>query len=133
MTHYFMSTPERTQMLGRYLAGVVGGQDSIVAMQAATGRTADQLQNDVQRYVAGAINVLSPQIALPDPEVTITRRTRGEADAIWLDVRLDNEPIVPPPTDDDGHTRKSDVQKVREAREEAEHRAELIRSAFALS
>lgn len=133
MTHYFMSTPERTQMLGRYLAAVVGGADSVVAMQNATGRTPEQLQNDVRRYMAGAITILSPQITLPDPQVAITRLDRAAADAVWLDVRLDNEPVVETAQDDDGRTKKSDAQKAREAREEAERRAELIRSAFALA
>lgn len=135
MTHYFMSTPERTQMLGRYLAGVSGGQDSVAAMQAATGRTSDQLQNDVRRYISGAITILSPQISLPDPPVTITRVPPAEADAVWLDVRLDNEPVAKPTAETD-ETDKSDAQKAREARdavETAEHRAELIRSALALA
>lgn len=136
MTHYFMSTPERTQMLGRYLARVIAGEDSVAAMQAATGRTSDQLQNDVRRYMSGAIVMLSPQITLPDPEVTITRMPRSEADAVWLDVRLDNEPVVQASIEDDGDARKSDAQKAREARaarEDAEQRAELIRSSFALA
>ncbi|MFK0298388.1 DUF1570 domain-containing protein [Brevundimonas sp. NPDC090276] len=133
MTHYFMSTPERTRMLGSYLNSVVGGQDSVVAMQAATGKTAEELQKDVWRYASGPITVLTPQITLPDPTVTITPLTRAEADAIWLDIRLDTTPIVEPPADEDGRTRKSESQKAREARETAEHRAELIRSALALA
>lgn len=133
MTHYFMSTPERTQMLGRYLSAVVSGEDSVVAMQAATGRTAAQLQYEVQRYVAGPINILSPQIDLPDPEVSITRLTRAEAEAVWLDIRLDTNPVIEPPVDDDGRTSKSDAQKAREAREAAEYRAELISSSLALA
>ncbi len=133
MTHYFMSTPERTQALGRYLSGVVRGEDSVAAMQAATERTPDKLQKDVWRYVSGPINILSPQIELPDPEVAITPLSRAEADAIWLDIRLDNTDVIETPADDDGRTRKSEAQKAREAREEAEHRAELIRSALAMA
>lgn len=135
MTHYFMSTPERTQMLSRYLASVIGGQDSVTAMRAATGRTSDELQNDVRRYMSGAITILSPQITLLDPQVTITRVPPAEAEAVWLDVRLDNEPLTEPLAET-GETAKSDAQKAREAREaveSAEHRAELIRSAFALA
>lgn len=133
MTHYFMSTPERTRMLGAYLAAVVGGEDSVVAMQAATGRTPDQLQNDVRRYMAGAITLLSPQIELPEPEVTITRLTPAEADAVWLDVRLDNAVVVEKPPEDDARVKRSDSEKARDAREAAEQRAELIRSAFAMA
>lgn len=131
MTHYFMSTPERTRMLGQYLAAVVHGQESVAAMQAATGRTPDQLQNDVRLYVSGPINMLTPQIDIPTPEVVVTSLSPAEGDMAWLDMRLDSEPVTPEPPDDDGMTRKSEAQKAREAREEAEYRAELIRSAFA--
>ena len=130
MTHYFMSTPERTRMLGQYLAAIVRGEDSVAAMQAATGRTPAQLQTDVRLYVSGPINMLTPQIEIPEPEVTVTSLTPAEGDMAWLDLRLDTEPVKPEPPDDDGMTRKSEAQKAREAREEAEHRAELIRSAF---
>jgi len=133
MTHYFMSTPERTQMLGRYLAGVVGGEDSVVAMQTATGRTPDELQSDIRRYLLGRINVLSPQIELPDPDVKISQLPKSVAEAVWLDIRLDNEPVIVTANDDDGRTKKSESQKAREVREEAEQRVELIRSAFALA
>lgn len=131
MTHYFMSTPERTRMLGQYLSAVVAGQDSVAAMEAATGRTAEQLQNDVRMYVSGPINVMTPMIEIPEPEVTVTALSRAESDMLWLDVRLDTTPLVQPIADNDGRTQKSESQKAREAREQAEERAELIRSAFA--
>lgn len=135
MTHYFMSTPDRTQMLGRYLSAVAGGEDSIVAMQAATGRTPSQLQDDIWRYISGSINIMSPQIAIIHPEVAISRLSKAQADAIWLDVRLDNAPIRLPAEEEVEDGAQTDAQKARRARarrEAAENRAELIRSAFAL-
>lgn len=135
MTHYFMSTPDRTQMLGRYLSAVAGGEDSIVAMQAATGRTPAQLQDDIWRYISGSINIMSPQIAIIHPEVAISRLSKAEADAIWLDVRLDNAPIKLPAEEEAEGDTQTDAQKARRARarrQAAENRAELIRSAFAL-
>lgn len=131
MTHYFMSTPERTRMLGQYLAAVVRGEDSVEAMQAATGRTPEQLQNDVRRYLSGSINVLTPQLTLPAPDVTVASVTPAEADMIWLDIRLDNTDVIELPEEEDGQTRKSEEQKSREARERAEERANLIRDAHA--
>lgn len=131
MTHYFMSTPERTRMLGQYLAAVVRGENSVEAMQAATGRTPEQLQHDIRMYVSGPINILTPQLDLPEPAVAVTSLSRPESEMAWLDLRLDREPVKVEPADDDGATRKSDAQKAREAREEAEFRAELIRSALA--
>lgn len=131
MTHYFMSTPERTRMLGQYLAAVVRSEDSVAAMQAATGRTPEELQNDVRRYLSGSINIWTPQITVPEPEVTIATLPRAEADMIWLDIRLDNIDVIELPEEEDGQTRKSEAQKAREARERAEMRADLIRDAHA--
>ena len=131
MAHYFMSTPERTAMLRDYLNAVVRGEDSVAAMQAATGRTPEQLQTDVRLYVSGSIIMLTPQIDIPEPEVTVTALSPAESDMAWLDLRLDREPVKQEPPDDDGRTQKSEAQKTREAREAAERRADLIRDAFA--
>ena len=130
MTHYFMSTPERTRMLGVYLAAAIRGENSVTAMQAATGLTPEQLQHEVRMYVSGSINIWSPQIEIPQPEVSISRLTPAEAAMVWLDIRLDNNEVVEHPDEEDGQTRKSEAQKAREARERADHRAELIRSSF---
>ena len=131
MAHYFMSTPERTAMLRDYLNAVIRGEDSVAAMQAATGRTPEQLQTDVRLYVSGSIIMLTPQIDIPEPEVTVTALSPAESDMAWLDLRLDREPVKQEPPDDDGRTQKSEAQKTREAREATERRAELIRDAFA--
>jgi len=133
MTHYFMSTPERTRMLRQYLSAVVGGQGSVEAMEAATGRTPEQLQNDVRMYLSGSITLLTPQIEFPEPEVTVTTLTPAESALAWLNLRLDRTRVVEEPYDDDGRTQKSEAQKAREARERAEYRAELIRNALAVS
>lgn len=130
MTHYFMSTPERTRMLGQYLRAVVGGQDSVEAMRAATGRSPEQLQSDVRLYLSGSINILTPQIDIAEPQVTVTSLSPAESAMAWLDLRLDRTPLVEPPVDEDGATRKSDAQKAREARETAEERAKLIRDSL---
>lgn len=133
MTHYFMSTPERTRMLGQYLSAVVGGQGSVAAMQAATGRTPSQLQDDVRRYLSGAITVLTPEIQIAEPEVSITSLSPAESALAWLDLRLDGEKVVEEPFDDDGRTQRSEAQKARELREQAEQRAELFQDALAVS
>lgn len=133
MTHYFMSTPERTRMLGQYLTAVIGGQDSVEAMRAATGRSPEQLQNDVRLYMSGPIDYFTPQIQLPEPEIVVSVLAPEEGAFAWLDLRLDSTPVTVEPADDDGATRKSESQKTREAREEAEQRAELIRTSLALA
>lgn len=136
LTHYLMSTPERQMMLRRYLAAVAGGTGSIEAMQAATGRTPEQLQNDIRIYLTGTISVLTPQIQLPTPEVAVTRLTEAEGDLAWLDLRLDSmEPRVEDEVEegnpDEVETPAVLARREREARERAEARVNLIRDASA--
>ncbi|KQY84797.1 DUF1570 domain-containing protein [Brevundimonas sp. Root1423] len=132
LTHYFMSTPERTRMLGRYLQAVSRGEDSVVAMQAATGRTPEQLQTDMRLYLTGSIQVHTPQIELPTPAVEITRLSPAESELAWLDLRLDREPVkVEPDEAKEGETERARARREEERRESAEARAKLIQDALA--
>lgn len=132
LTHYFMSTPERTRMLGQYLQAVSRGEDSVVAMQAATGRTPEQLQSDMRMYLSGAIQYHTPQIQLPAPTVEITRLSPTESALAWLDLRLDREPVkVEPIEPREGETDRARARREEAMRENAESRADLIRDALA--
>lgn len=132
LTHYFMSTPERTRMLDQYLAAVAGGEDSVVAMQAATGRTPEQLQTDMRLYLAGSIQYHTPQIEIPTPEVEVTRLSRAESELAWLDLRLDREPVeVQPFEPREGETDRARARREEAMREDAEARAQLIQDALA--
>lgn len=133
LTHYFLATPERTRMLGQYLNAVAEGEESIAAMQRVTGRTPDQLQTDMRLYLSGSINLFTPQIELPTPEVEISRLSPSQSELIWLDLRLDRESVkVEPPEPVEGETDRARKRREDYAREEAEHRAELIRTALAV-
>ncbi|MBF0665347.1 MAG: DUF1570 domain-containing protein [Brevundimonas sp.] len=132
LTHYFMSTPERTGMLGQYLAAVRRGEDSVAAMQAATGRSPEQLQNDMRLYLAGSIQYHTPQLDIPTPEVEITRLSPSESGLAWLDLRLDREPVkVDPFEPRDGETERARARREEAVKERAEFRAALIRDALA--
>lgn len=89
LTHYMLSDPDRTRSLGRYLSAVANGEQSVQAMQDALGRTPSQLQDDLRRYLLGRIQVLSPQIDLPDPDLQISRMPASARQLIWYDLRLD--------------------------------------------
>ncbi|MBU2326804.1 MAG: DUF1570 domain-containing protein [Alphaproteobacteria bacterium] len=132
LTHYFMSTPERTRMLGLYLAAVTQGEDSVQAMERVTGRSAAQLQNDMRLYLSGAIQVHIPQVQFPTPEVKVSRLSSEQAELLWLDLRLDREPVKvevsDPPEDETDRARQRRETLIRE---NAEDRAELIRAALA--
>lgn len=132
LTHYFMSTPERTRMLGQYLQAVSRGEDSVAAMQAATGRTPQQLQTDMRLYLTGSIQYHTPQIQLPAPAVEITRLSPSESELAWLDLRLDREPVkVEPLEAKEGETDRARARREEAMRENAESRANLIREALA--
>ncbi len=130
LTHYLMSTPERQQMLSQYLNSVIRGVDSIAAMQAATGRTSIELQNDFRRYFRGRITYYTPQIDIPMPEVAISTVGADEGALVWYDLRLDDTPMVVPPDNDPDDPRSEGV-RAEMARDVARHRAELITDALA--
>ena len=88
LTNYFMSTPERRAALGRYLAAVMDGGDPTTSLQATTGRTPDQLQNDVFSYLGSGVKYLSQDHEFTPAEVTITRMPPSAKDLVWLDLRL---------------------------------------------
>ena len=88
LTNYFMSTPERRAALGRYLGAVMAGGDPVASLQPATGRTPEQLQNDVRGYVLTRINFQSEDHEFEPAEVTITRMPPSTRDLVWLDLRL---------------------------------------------
>ena len=134
MTHFFMSTPERTRMLGRYLNLVVAGQDSIAAMREATGLTPDALQSQIRNYLTGSINVLTPALDISEPAVTITRLSPSESALAWMNLRLDRTQVVetaeeraPPPDE----TPAQRALREEGEREEAEYRQALITEATA--
>jgi tetratricopeptide (TPR) repeat protein len=132
LTHYFMSTPERTRMLGQYLQAVSRGEDSVAAMQAATGRTPEQLQTDMRLYLTGSIQYHTPQIQLATPTVEVTRLSPTESELAWLDLRLDREDVkVDVPEAKEGETDRARASREEAVREAAESRANLIRDALA--
>jgi len=132
LTHYFMSTPERTRMLGQYLEAVSRGENSVQAMQRVTGRTAAQLQTDMRMYLSGAIRYHTPQVEFPTRGVEITRLSRVESDLIWLDLRLDKAPVKVEPVEPvEGESEQARRRRETVRREQAEFRAELIRDALA--
>lgn len=130
LTHYLMSTPERRQMLNQYLTGVIRGGDPEAAMQAATGRTSAELQNDMRRYLLGRITYYTLQIDIPMPEVTVSTIGADEGAFTWFDLRLDDTPLVVASENDPDDPRSPEV-KAQMARDAARYREELITNALA--
>jgi hypothetical protein len=135
LTHYLLSTPERTRQLGQYLSAVAGGRDPVEALNGTINRTPAQLQSDVRRYVSGPIEVLTPQIEMPNPSVEVTRLSREEADLIWVHLRLDRaNPLQEEPELEkrQGETDEAFARRQAEAVAEfREDRAQLVADAAA--
>ena len=89
LTHWFMSTPERQQMMSRYLRALMTGGDPVVSLQTEVGMTPDQLHDTIARYVAGAINYYTLQQTFEPAEVSISRMSRSASDLVWLDLQMD--------------------------------------------
>ncbi|QTC91559.1 DUF1570 domain-containing protein [Brevundimonas goettingensis] len=130
LAHYMFSDPDRTKKLGQYLALVGAGTETGQALQTSFGRTPAQLQDDLRRYLSGAIPVLSPQIQLPDAEVSITALPASWDRLVWFDFRLDRAPYTPRELGADAtqDQRRVAAERQKEAEEEQRH---LIRDATA--
>jgi hypothetical protein len=130
LTHYMMSDPGRTRMLGQYLNLTANGADPVEALQTAFNRTPAQLQNDLRRYLGGPIPALSPQIQIPEPTIAVSPLSAVDGRMIWYDFRLDRE--HDDPKDLPADASEEDRRKAQKAREEAEEEErQLIRDALA--
>ena len=130
LTHYMLATPERTAKLGQYLGLVKTGADPVVALNTAFALTPEQLQEELRRYLRGAVNELTPQIQLPEAEVTVSALPASYDRLIWYDFRLDRDPFKP------GEPTENATQEQRQAlerrnREGAQEQRDLIRDAQA--
>ena len=89
LVHYFYSTPERQEMLRRYLASPRTG-DPAAALQAATGLTPQALLDELRRYIRGG-RIRYHQLVRPQevvPAVTITTLPRSADDLLPYEAAL---------------------------------------------
>lgn len=129
ITHYMLSDPDRTRKLGQYLTQVSTGGDPVETLQTVFGMTAPQLQDQIRRYMSAPIPVLSPQIELPEPQVTTTPLSPAHARLIWYDFRLDRNQTLPQAAAEDATPEVR--RRAERARQDAiEYRTTLIRDAL---
>jgi len=135
LTHYMLSDPARTRQLGAYLAAVSRGADPVEALTGTIDRTPMQLRDDLRIYLTGEIPFLTPQIELPQPQVTVSRMSPAEGRLAWLDLRLGrDDPNAPEPRPEqrEAETDAAFATRQEEVRTEfAEARRTLIRDALA--
>lgn len=88
LTHWFMSDPERQQMLAAYLLDVGAGADSVEAMERATGLTMIRLRDTLRRYATGNLSFQIVTAAIPTAPMTITTLPESADDLLLLNQRL---------------------------------------------
>lgn len=91
LAHWFLGDSERFAMLTRYLNAVGAGEDSVEAMQAATGMTMDQLRRELRRYM-GRIPYYDLQNTFPAPQIAVTRLSPAAGEFLLMNQRLTGVP-----------------------------------------
>lgn len=86
MTHWFMSDDARRQQLAAYIRDVQQGEDSVAAMERATGLTMNQIRLQLRRYRRLTINRYTATI--PETPITVTRLPASADDLLLLGQRL---------------------------------------------
>lgn len=88
LTHFFYSTPERSQSMGRFFAAQ-RGNDPVAALQTAMGLTPQQLTDELRRYVRGRLTYRRlPPDANATAAVTVTSMPRSTDDMILFEAKL---------------------------------------------
>ena len=88
LTHWFHSDPERNAQLQAYLTAVNAGEDSVSAIEAATGQTVNTLERRLRSYASGGIPVARAQSSLDLPPVEVTALPAAYDDLLLLSLRL---------------------------------------------
>lgn len=88
LTHWFISDPERQDQLDDYLKRIARGEDSVPAMEAATGMSLRDLQAALRRYSRGRLpgRMLSGQF--PTADIVVTRLSPAADDLLLINQRL---------------------------------------------
>lgn len=88
LTHWFYATPERQQQLQNYLTAVAQGQDSVAAMQQATGMTLEQLRASLRRYTRERLSITKISGQFPTADVAVERLSPTADDLLLINQRL---------------------------------------------
>ena len=86
LTHWFMSDETRRQQLSAYIREVQEGEDSVVAMERATGLTMDQIRQQLRSY--RRLTIITYTADFPETPITMTRLPRSADDLLLVSQRL---------------------------------------------
>jgi hypothetical protein len=89
MTHYLVSDPARAEQLRAYLTALSQGQNSLDAMQKATGLTPDAWKNRMRTYVSGQLRYTQLKRAdFPTAPVEIIKLPPSTEDLLLDDMHV---------------------------------------------
>lgn len=88
LTHWFISDPARLEQLEDYLKRVSGGEDSVPAMEAATGMSLRDLQVALRRYTRGRLMGRTLSGQFPTADIVVTRLSPAADDLLLINQRL---------------------------------------------
>ncbi len=88
LTHWFFSDEARVAQLQDYLARVSRGENSVSAMEAATGMSLRDLQAALRRYTRGRLSGRKLTGQFPTVEITVTRLSPAADDLLLINQRL---------------------------------------------
>jgi len=86
LTHWFMSDEVRRQQLSAYIRDMRQGEESVVAMERATGLTMDQIRQQLRSY--RRLTVIHYTADFPETPITVTRLPRSADDLLLIGQRL---------------------------------------------
>lgn len=87
LTHWFMSDQGRYAQLQAYMKAVGGGQDSVAAMQAATGMSPNTLERTLKAYLRSGLRYTRYKAAAPGP-ITMSPLPASADDLLLLGLRV---------------------------------------------
>lgn len=86
MTHWFMSDDARRAQLAAYIQYMQQGEDSVAAMERATGLTMDQLRQQLRGY--RRLTIEHYRADYPETPITVTQLPRSADDLLLIGQRL---------------------------------------------
>jgi hypothetical protein len=88
LTHWFVSDPARLEQLQDYLGRVADGEESIPAMEAATGMSLRDLQGALRRYTRGRLVGRTISGQFPTADIVVARLPPSANDLLLINQRL---------------------------------------------
>ena len=88
LTHWFLSDPERAAQLAAYLADIARGENSVAAMEEATGMTVRELESALRRYTRTRLAATKISGRFPIAEIEVIHLSSAADDLLLLNQRL---------------------------------------------